>query len=328
MKKLNTKSKLITFVNLLALAWVCALSVTAKVNPTFAPINFSGATFTRADDRSFVFSAIDFPGASFTQALGINPGGDVVGLYRDATGKQHGFLLSGEIFTSIDFPGAVATNARGIGPGGDIVGSYSRASEPTAVSDHGYLLTRNGTFYQVDFPGHINTVANRILPNGTILGCYHDTDRMNTMHGMMATREGFSEFDFSEFDMATTMHTGATPDGKRIAGYYTDMSGRGRGYLLDGINFIPFDVPGSTFTQGWDMNPSREIVGLYRDAVGKFHGFLVDDDWQFTTIDVPGATATRVFGINPRSDVAGSYVDATGKTHGFLGRRSDGHEEE
>src|SRR6267142_667242 len=111
MKKLNTKyfkSNLITFVSLLALACVCAVSVTAKVNPTFTPINFPGAAFTRADDPSFVFSPIDFPGASFTQALGINPGGDVVGLYRDATGKQHGFLLSGEIFTSIDFPGAAA----------------------------------------------------------------------------------------------------------------------------------------------------------------------------------------------------------------------------
>src|SRR5204862_631736 len=122
------------------------------------------------------------------------------------------------------------------------------------------------------------------------------------------------DFDFSEFDMATTMHNGAMPDGKKIAGYYFDMSGRNRAYLLDGINFIPFDVPGSTFTQAWDMNPSSEIVGLYRDAAGNFHGFLVDADWHFTTIDVPGASATRVFGINPRSDVTGSYVDAKNKT--------------
>lgn len=325
MKKLNTKcfkSNLITFVNLLAVACVCALSVTAKVNPTFNAINFPGATLTSADDPSFVFSTIDFPGASFTEPVGINPGGDVVGRYRDATGTQHGFLLSGEIFTTIDFPGAVFTWARGIGPGGDIVGSYRRAGEP-GVNEHGYLLTRNGTFYQVDFPGHINTIANRILPNGTILGCYHDTDRMSTMHGMTATRKGAGEFDFSEFDMATTMYNGGTPDGKKFAGYYFDMSGRSRGYVLDGINFIPFDVPGSTFTQAWDMNPSREIVGLYRDAVGNFHGFLVDDNWQFTAIDVPGATATRAFGINPRSDVVGSYVDATDKTHGFLGRRSE-----
>src|SRR6266850_2334828 len=115
MKTLNTKSKLITFGKLLALAFVCALSVTAKVKPTFTPINL--------------------PGASSTQALGINPGGDVVGIYRDATGTQHGFLLSGEIFTTIDFPGAVFTSARGIGPGGDIVGSYGLAGEPPALTD-------------------------------------------------------------------------------------------------------------------------------------------------------------------------------------------------
>src|SRR5439155_26285611 len=126
---------------------------------------------------------------------GINAAGDVVGVYRDAGGKQHGFLLSGGIFTSIDFPGAISTGARGIGPGGDIVGAYRMAIEPTTVPAHGYLLTRNGTFYEVDFPGHINTIAQRILPNGTILGCYHDLNTGNSMHGMMRGRDGFSEFD-------------------------------------------------------------------------------------------------------------------------------------
>ena len=38
------------------------------------------------------FTTIDVPGASFTQALGINPKGDVVGVYSNATGT-HGFLL-------------------------------------------------------------------------------------------------------------------------------------------------------------------------------------------------------------------------------------------
>src|SRR5256712_3698516 len=128
----------------------------------------------RADERSFVFSSIDVPGATFTQAFGINAGGEVVGVYRDATGKQHGFLRSGETFTSIDFPGAAATDARGISPGGDIVGTYRQAGEP-GVNFHGYLLTRQGEFFHVDFPGHINTVLQRILADGTILGCYHDT---------------------------------------------------------------------------------------------------------------------------------------------------------
>src|SRR5438128_205871 len=90
----------------------------------------------RADERSFVYSSIDFPGATFTQAFGINAGGEVVGVYRDATGKQHGFLRSGETFTSIDFPGAAATDARGIAPAGDIVGTYRQAGEP-GINFHG-----------------------------------------------------------------------------------------------------------------------------------------------------------------------------------------------
>src|SRR5947207_3177143 len=109
----------------------------------------------RADERSFMYSSIDFPGATFTQAFGINAGGEVAGVYRDATGKQHAFLWSGETFTSIDFPGAAATDARGISPGGDIVGTYRQAGEP-GINFHGYLLTRQGEFFHVDFPGHIN----------------------------------------------------------------------------------------------------------------------------------------------------------------------------
>ena len=39
------------------------------------------------------FTTIDVPGASFTAAFGINPGGNIVGAYSNATGT-HGFLLS------------------------------------------------------------------------------------------------------------------------------------------------------------------------------------------------------------------------------------------
>lgn len=263
----------------------------------------------RADDRAFVFRSIDFPGAPLTGAAGINAAGDVVGRYQDSAGKSHGFLLSGGLFTTVDFPGSAQTVARGIGPGGDIVGMAGQV--------HGFLRTADGTFYRVDYPGHANTVAVRILPNGTILGCYHDADQMGSMHGMIVGHKGFSEFD-----MPATMHTGATPDGKRISGWLTDMmTGRIRGYLLDGDNFVPFDVPGSKATEAWDINPAGDIVGLYQDASGQFHGFVVDDGWSFTTIDVPGAISTRVFGINSRGDVVGSYVDAGNRQHGFIGMR-------
>src|SRR5215471_840711 len=103
---------------------------------------FSGAQFTlvqAAAVQRFNFVSIDVPCDSCpggiarrTAVGGINPGGDIVGVYTDAVGMQHGFLLSGEQFTTIDVPGALAgvagtlpTVARGIGPSGDVVGQYT-----------------------------------------------------------------------------------------------------------------------------------------------------------------------------------------------------------
>src|SRR5690348_18503946 len=70
-------------------------------------------------DPPFHFSSIDFPGAVLTNVQGINAEGDVVGIYADISGKQHGYLLRNGIFSTIDFPGATLTNARGISPDGD-----------------------------------------------------------------------------------------------------------------------------------------------------------------------------------------------------------------
>ena len=109
---------------------------------------------------------------------------------------------------------------------------------------HGFVLTRHGDFQSVDYPGHQNTIAQRILPDGTILGCYHDADTMGTMHGMVVSHRGFDAIA-----EATTMHNGATPDGRLIVGLFTDMmDNRGKGYLFNGSRFTPFEVPGATST--------------------------------------------------------------------------------
>jgi uncharacterized membrane protein len=276
-----------------------------------------------ADERSLRFTAIDFPGSVATTAFGINERGEVVGSYTDSSNKTHGFVRIGELFRSVDFPGAAFTQARGISPAGEIVGSYRLPGEPT-VNAHGYLLTRGGEFRRVDFPGHTNTIAQRIEPDGTILGCYHDTDMMGTMHGIVIQGD-----HFTEFDMPASMHNGATPSGRTIVGLYTDMStGRGRAYLINDGDFVPFDVPGSTSTAGWDINPSRRAVGVYQDAAALSHGFMVDRHWDFETINYPGATQTRAFGINAHGDVVGNYVDAARLTHGFLVSAIDGDDHE
>lgn len=268
---------------------------------------------------AFVFSTIDVAGAPSTFASGINSRGDVAGSYRDASGKSHGYLQSDGVLTTFDY-GAVYTDARGINARGEIVGAYKRPGE-RPVDFHGYLRTRDGDFLSVDFPGHLNTIPQRIFGNGWILGCRHDDDLMSSMVGVAIN--GRDQSEFTEIDAFGSMHNGATPDGGLIVGFDTDMAtGRRRGYLLYGDTFFSFVVPGSTFTEAWDINPGGAVVGTYQDATG-IHGF-VWEKLRFHAIDYPAATATRASGINSHGDIVGWYVDAAGRTRGYVARRTRG----
>jgi hypothetical protein len=271
---------------------------------------------------SFTFTAIEFPNARSTTALGINAGGDVVGVYVDQSQLTHGFLLRNAVFATIDYPKAVFTDARGIGQGGEIVGRYRLAGEAAIVS-HGFRLSRQGEFSAIEFNKdnkEYNTIPQRVLPDGTVLGCRHDTDLMSTMRGILVgarTSEEITAF--------ASMHNGASPDLSRIVGLYTDMmDGQPKGYVIEDGDFTPlvFDDGTNTTTQtaAWDVNPAGEIVGNHRDASG-FHGFILIDG-EYTAIDVPitGATLTRTFGMNARGDVVGSF-SLNGKTMGYVARR-------
>jgi uncharacterized membrane protein len=278
---------------------------------------------------SFVYHEVVVPGALSVDAQGINARGDIVGGYRDAAGRNHGYLWKRGEVTTIDYPGAAFTLARGISPRGDIVGNYRMPGEP-AVNSHGYLLKRDGTFVNIDYPGHTNTVPQRILPDGTILGCLHDTDMMMTMRGVLMGRRGNEETD-----AFASMHNGATPDAELIVGFFRNMmTDRVEGYVIEDGEFTPFVVPGSIqtgssppgfpATAAWDVNPRGEIVGVYTDPAGRLHGFVRDDD-DYLTLDVPGATATRAFGINAGGDVVGAFVDGAGVTRAFIASRTPRH---
>src|SRR5439155_1019051 len=83
-------------------------------------------------------------------------------------------------------------------------------------------------------------------------------------------------------------------------------------------DFQAYDVPGSTFTQIWDVNPRHEFVGTYVDNAGTRHGFVqVPDGSAPSVLDFPGAAATIAFGVNPAGVVVGQYT-ASGQTHGFV----------
>jgi hypothetical protein len=296
----------------------CADSPVAPASGEFSRTTTSPSFARGGANDSYTFTQLDVPGAQQTFPSGINAGGKVVGWYTQG-GITRGFIFDAGTFTTVVYPGALVTQLRGVGPGGEIVGSYRTALD-APVNAHGFILTTAGEFIPVNYPGHINTVAQRILPDGTILGCYHDTDQGATMHGMSSSKDGFSAIS-----VAMSMTNGGTPSGRKVAGFFTDMTaGRGRAFVLEGEEFTPFDAPNSASTAAWDMGPSGTVVGLFADAAPPHatHGFVLERG-GFTTINFPNSAYTDVFGTNASGDLVGKYrLTPTGVNHGYVATRS------
>ena len=70
-----------------------------------------------------------------TVAEGINNRGEIVGLYVDTNGNQHGFVFCSGFYMTIDMPGETNTEIFSINASGEIVGSYDDAGGVT----HGFL---------------------------------------------------------------------------------------------------------------------------------------------------------------------------------------------
>lgn len=297
--------------------------------------------------------------AKRTAAGEINSAGDIVGVYTDGIGMQHGFLLRGGQFTTIDVPGslvgvdgALPTTARAIGPSGDIVGQFTAPYNPPVSTGapidsavycpaigspaciKGFLY-RRGRFSAVMFPGHPGAILGHITPDGSIYGCMHDYDLMDSMFSAGWIRDGDSVVPTSltagggalsdpNQSYPNSMHGGATPDGNIVTGFYVDMTtNHTHGYVIQKGVLETYDVPGSTRTVVWDINPGQQMVGTYSDSKGQ-HGFLqLSVGSAPITVDAPGAApfnavSTVIQGINPGGEMVGSYTDASGHTHGLL----------
>src|SRR5215471_4079743 len=95
------------------------------------------------------FQVIDIPNARPTVGTGINNKGQVLGLFRDASGT-HGFLFSEGQFTTINAapPNESDTEAYGLNDKGDIVGKFLDGS-----GEHGFLLS-GGAFTHINISTH------------------------------------------------------------------------------------------------------------------------------------------------------------------------------
>jgi hypothetical protein len=267
------------------------------------------------------FESINVAGATATRAFGINPRGDIVGSYTDATGT-HGFLLRGGVVTKIDYPDSpghrtTSTEAWGINPRGDIIGRYMAAGIP---GTRGFLLS-HGIYSDISAPGHLITLPTKIGASGEIVGCFHDVNSVTDMYGYVERAASVTTFTLPSLTVPTgsaAMHNGITPGGEIVVGLTFLTATTTRGYVITRGTLSYIDFPGSNVTQLWDVNPNGSMVGQYT-LNNRTDGLLVDAD-GYHTIRVPNSTMTVARGIDPQGAVVGVYNDSLG-THGFILRK-------
>jgi uncharacterized membrane protein len=236
------------------------------------------------------FTTIDFPNAVFTVAAGINSRGDIVGQYRlhdEDLSVRHGYLRTREgTFVTVDPPGSRFTNTLGINRRRDIVGRFCTDAPCKEKAHHGFLRT-GAAFTTIDFHDAISTDAWGINNHGEIVGAYQDVDHKSHVYRF---REGqFKNIDFPRaLDTAPGGVKGGINSRGDIVSYYCVTAPCGfdtsqHGFLLRHHEFTTtMDFPAATIgfpaghvTANFGINARGDIVGIYNDANGVTHGFLL-----------------------------------------------------
>jgi probable HAF family extracellular repeat protein len=286
---------------------------------------------------------LDYPYAPVSFPLGINSSRDIVGVRVDANGTNHGYLYKDGKFTDIDYPGALqspggGTFTGGINDRGDIAGTFTDAQG----FQHGFVRTTSGdcasgedskkckvTYTQIDMPGAVQTTG-IVYELGTGLGTavaginnQGDVAGMFATPGLWSDAFSMSHGKFTSIDDPVSTHVPsfgsrafALNDAGVVAGAYIrqpsptayPFSG---GFIFDGRNFTSVFVPnseqGGFGTQANGINNRQEVVGVFTDPTGVFHGMLWMGGQAFT-VDVPGVPYTECHSINSRGDITGAYL--------------------
>jgi probable HAF family extracellular repeat protein len=170
------------------------------------------------------YTLLDFPRANLTEAIGINDDGQVVGDYRDSSGRFHGFFWDAGLFLTFDvpFPEATTTGPSGINNVGQIVGFYLDNNVSDSFPNghvHGFLYD-NGFFSSFDVPGASGgTLAFDINDHGQIVGVYGDSDFVP--HGFLLEEGRFTTIEVPFPHVVITEVSGINNRGQIVGSYRT-----------------------------------------------------------------------------------------------------------
>jgi YVTN family beta-propeller protein/probable HAF family extracellular repeat protein len=293
----------------------------AKCRVFILPLLLAAVMLAASSASAQQFVTVNVPGATATVVQGINNSGQMVGVYVDTQGVDHGFSLTGGVFTTIDFAGATLTSATAINNVGQIAGYYTDRVGET----HGFVLT-NGSFASITDPDFscstCGTFIFSITDTGVIVGSALDVT--GVFHGFQDVNGTFTTFDVAGSSFTELL--GVPFLNGDIVGLYSTSPGVFQGAVYNNGLFTTFNVSGASSTELNGINDGGEVVGTYLLS-GVNHAFSTTCTNQsgsvvcsptVTTIDFPGALATSPASLNDGGQVVGEYLDSSSVAHGFV----------
>ena len=264
-----------------------------------------------------VFTTYDFPSSQNTYFYALSNNGQAAGHYQDSEGLYRGFILENGELRQYDFPGAVETEIYGISDAtGALTGNFTDAS--------GVRRGFSGDII-VEFPGASETYADFVNADGRIVGSYVDAD--GKYHSYVRASDGsFLSLNLPFLQAVETEYIfvpGINDVGVIVAqGREMDSVPRTFvGTFHYGLHELK--VPGSISTEGWNINQDGSVVGHYKSADGRRHGFIARPASQMEAESYSNAyTVTLSKGLNmlsvpltpPTPMTAKSLVAMTGAT--------------
>ncbi len=212
---------------------------------------------------------------TFSIATGLNDRGDVVGMYVDNAGAQHGFLLDKKgTLTALDFPTANSTWATGITESGKTIVGYWSIQDASGklLSNHGFIW-KDGNFSEVMVESSADTVIEGINARGDYVGAWDADITSLVSHPFV-----YSNGKTTSFDVPFPTCVGGeghTINAKgQIAGSCWDANILGTGFVKQGSEFVAITYPGAVSTNVWGINNAGQITGFYFDSNFAPHAFV------------------------------------------------------
>ncbi len=214
-----------------------------------------------------VFTTYDFPGSQHTYFYALGNNGVAAGHYKDSDGLYHGVVLDENgALKQYDFPGAVQTFIFGI------------SDETGAMS--GNIVDTNGVFHGfsgdmlITFPGAENTFADFVNADGVVVGSYITAE--GTVHGFIRDPHGnFTSIDIPGLPNLEFLYVNAINNDGVVIFRAKAVDDIQRSYiLLPGELPQELQFPGSVSTVVRNINQDGSIIGNYRSADGRVHGFV------------------------------------------------------